>query len=145
MKATMAFFLLFTTATAFAQTAQTVPKTPAKPKYDPYQLYEEQFNAQIELTNVAMEDYAITDCSSPDFPRIAKRYVHEYNKLVIIRKSMPKGEPVNIQLRQVEVALGLEYISDDLDKKQAECFNKKNAPDETPAPSFPSDQKNGNS
>ena len=111
---------------------------PAAPHYDPYQLYEQQFDAQMEQVNIDMEAYSNTECTDKTFPAISHLYVDEYNKFLALWKSRPQGEDNLTQYKQAEIFLGLTDISESIDKMQNQCLR-----DAFPAATTPVKPGNG--
>ena len=95
---------------------------PAAPHYDPYQLYEQQFDVQMEQVNIDMEAYSNTECTDKTFPAIAHLYVDEYNKFLDLWKSRPKGEDNLTKYKQAEIFLGLTELSESIDKAKNKCL-----------------------
>ena len=99
-------------------------KTKPTPNYDPYQQYEHEFDAQVEVVNVVMEVYSNTECTDKEFRSVAHKYVNEYNKLLDIFKKRPEKEPKLVRIRQNEIFTGLTEISNRLDDEQNACIRE---------------------
>ena len=89
----------------------------------------EQFMAQVDKSNAALDKYAKLPCDNKD-ETVINDLVTQIGNLKIAYKNTPNGQDASIQLRETELFLGfLEVATSYTSSKNSICLGDKNKKD----------------
>lgn len=106
--------------------AETKPKQEPKAAVPvtPALTFDQQFFAQVDRVNVALEVYGDISCTNVGFKDAEASAIKEYNKLVELYRAIPDSETQTVKAKQVETMIGVNQIAVSLIQMQGECINQ---------------------